>query len=201
MNNAALFKIGYGLYLLTAKEGVKDNGCIINTLMQVTGAPSFIGVIAVNKQNYTHDMIMNTREFNISMLTVETPFKVFEHFGFQSGRDMDKFAQCDEIPRSENGLIYLPKYTNAYISCRVTDTVDFGSHTMFRADIKGGEVLSDIESLTYEYYQKHIKPRPEPTHKKGYRCTVCGYVYEGEPLPENFICPICKHGASDFVKI
>ena len=201
MDNTALFKLGYGLYVLTANDAGRDNGCIINTVMQVTSAPKLTGVITVNKQNFTHDMIMRSNKFNVNMLTTETPFEVFKNFGFQSGKTADKFAGIKDIKRSENGLIYLPEYSNAYLSFAVTDAIDFGSHTMFRADITDGAVLGAGDSVTYDYYQRHIKPKPQDAPKSGYRCSVCGYVYEGETLPADFICPICKHGASDFVKI
>ncbi|MDR1620372.1 MAG: flavin reductase [Clostridiales bacterium] len=201
MDNTALFKLGYGLYVLTARYNGKDNGCIINTALQVTSASPPVGVITVNKQNHTHDMIAQSGKFNISTLTTLTPFEIFKHFGFQSGKTVDKFAGYKDFERSENGIIYLSKYANACLSFEVTDTIDFGSHTMFRGDIVDGNVLSGDESVTYAYYQRHIKPRPQPVQKKGYRCNICGYVYEGEELPEDFICPLCKHGASDFVKI
>jgi flavin reductase (DIM6/NTAB) family NADH-FMN oxidoreductase RutF len=201
MDNKALFKIGYGLYVLTAKDEEKDNGCIINTVLQVTDKPVLTGVIAVNKRNYTHDMIVKSRAFNVSMLTTETPFEVFSNFGFQSGRNADKFAGITDIKRSENNIIYLPKYSNAYLSFKVTDIIDFGSHSMFRADIIDGEVLANTESLTYAYYQQHIKPKPQGEQKRGYRCTICGYVHDSDTLPEDFVCPLCKHGAQYFTKI
>jgi flavin reductase (DIM6/NTAB) family NADH-FMN oxidoreductase RutF len=200
MDNKALFKIGYGLYVLTARDGEKDNGCIINTLLQVTDTPALTGVIAVNKRNYTHDIIVKSKEFNVSTLTTETPFEVFKNFGFQSGRTIDKFGGYTEIKRSENNIIYLPGYSNAFLSFKVTDTIDFGSHSMFRAEIVNGEVLSNTESLTYAYYQQHIKPKPAE-QKRGYRCTICGYVHESDTLPEDFICPLCNHGARYFTKI
>jgi len=201
MDNSALFKIGYGLYVLTARDDGKDNGCIVNTVLQVTSAPTLSGVATVNKQNYTHDMIMNSKQFNLSMLTVKAPFEIFKHFGFQSGRTVDKFADFNAVKRSNNGVIYLPEHTNAYLSFAVTDAIDFGSHTMFRADITDGEVIGSDDSVTYDYYQRHIKPKPQPVQKSGYRCNICGYIFEGEPLPDDYICPICKHGAVDFVKI
>jgi len=201
MDNTALFKLGYGLYVLTARNGGKDNGCIVNTVMQVTSVQPLIGVIGVNKQNYTHDMIMESRKFNISILTTETPFEIFKHFGFQSGATVDKFADYTDAGRSENGLLYLTKHANAMLSFDVTDTIDFGSHTLFKAEINDGEVLGKAESVTYAYYQAHIKPKPQEAKKTGYRCNICGYIYEGEALPEDFICPLCKHGASDFVKL
>jgi len=199
MDNTALFNIGYGLYVLTARDGDKENGCIINTVMQASSVPSPVGVIAVNKQNYTHNMIMRSKKFNISVLTTEVPFEVFKHFGFQSGGTVDKFAGYTGVARSKNGIFYLSKYTNAYLSFEVTDAIDFGSHTMFKAGITDAEVIGKTESVTYAYYQKHIKPAPQPAKKTGYRCNICGYVYEGDVLPADFICPICKHGASDFV--
>ena len=201
MDNTALFKLGYGLYVLTARDGDRDNGCIINTAMQITSNPPFAGIISVNKQNFTHDLIMRSKRFNVSTLTTETPFEVFKNFGFQSGAAVDKFAGYEGVARSENGLFYLTEYANAYLSFSVTDTIDFGSHTMFRSDIIDGEVLGTAESLTYAYYQQYIKPKPQPVQKAGYRCTICSYVYEGDALPQDFICPICKHGVGDFVKL
>ena len=201
MDNAALFKVGYGLYVLTAKDDLKDNGCIINTVLQVTSSPSLVGVITVNKQNHTHDMIVRTRKFNVSVLTTSTPFEVFRRFGFQSGATVDKFVDYADIKRSSNGILYLTKHTNAFLSFQVTDTMEFGSHTMFKSDITGGEVLSDEESVTYAWYQHHIKPKPPQAFQLGYQCSICGYVFEGDPLPENFICPICKHGISDFIRL
>jgi flavin reductase (DIM6/NTAB) family NADH-FMN oxidoreductase RutF len=200
MDNKALFKVGYGLYVLTARDGTKDNGCIINTVLQVTDTPALTGVIAVNKRNYTHDMILKSGEFNISTLTTDTPFEAFKNFGFQSGRDADKFSGNTNIKRSANNIIYLPEYSNAFLSFKVTETIDFGSHTMFRANIIDGEVLSSAESLTYTYYQQHIKPKPSE-QKRGYRCTICGYVHDSDTLPEDFICPLCNHGAQYFTKI
>lgn len=200
MDNKAMFKIGYGLYVVTAQNGQKDNGFINNTFMQVTVNPNRV-ILAINKANYTHDMVLSTGKFNVSMLTTATPFSVFQHFGFQSGRDVDKFADCSEIKRSENGLIYLSKYSNGYISGQVVATTDFGTHTLFIADVTDAVVLSDETSLTYDFYMKFIKPQPKKTKKKGWRCRICGYVYEGEFLPPDFICPICKHGAADFEPI
>ncbi|MBE6031750.1 MAG: flavin reductase [Clostridiales bacterium] len=196
MDTKSVFKIPFGLFVLTAKDGDKDNGCIINTAMQLTSKPQRIS-ITVNKANYTHDMIMKTGLFNVSVLTESTPFGIFEHFGFQSGKDADKFAQ-GEGERSSNGLMYVPWNTNALMSGKVIETVDCGTHTLFVADVTEAKVLSDAPSVTYDYYQKNIKPRPEPAKKKGWVCKICGYVYEGDPLPADFICPICKHPAEDF---
>ena len=201
MDNKAMSKIGYGLYILTAKDGEKDNGCVINTAIQVTSTPNRISV-TVNKQNYTHDMIMKTGVFNVSILSEKATFDVFKHFGFQSGRDVDKFADYKDATRSENGLYYVTGDTNAYISGKVINTLDLGTHTMFIADVTDAEVLADVPTTSYDYYQKNIKPKPEaPKKVTGYVCKICGYIYEGDPLPEDFICPICKHGAADFEKI
>lgn len=197
MNKNAMFKLSYGLFVLTAREGEKDNGCIINTAMQVTTVPNQI-VIAVNKNNYTHDMILRTGVFNVSVLSEETPFAVFQNFGFQSGRNADKFADFKEAERTENGLYYLTSFANAVISAEVTDTADCGTHTLFTARVTDAEVLSSVRSATYQYYFDHIKPKPQQEKKKGFVCKICGYVYEGDVLPEDFICPICKHGAADF---
>lgn len=199
MNNAAMFKLTYGLFVLTAKDGEKDNGCIINTAMQVTAEPNRI-IIVVNKQNYTHDMIMKTKEFNVSMIDTDADFELFKHFGFQSGRDVDKMEDVS-YSRASNGVAYLNQMVNGYISGRVISTTDLGSHTMFLADVVDGDVLSEAESVTYSYYHKNIKPAPQPVKKKGWICKICGYVYEGEDLPADFICPICKHPASDFERI
>jgi flavin reductase (DIM6/NTAB) family NADH-FMN oxidoreductase RutF len=200
MNRKAMYKIGYGLYVLTAKDE-KQNGCIINTAIQVTSTPNRIAV-TVNKQNYTHDLIQKTGLFNISILSEEADFDLIQHFGFQSGKTVDKLAGYEGQAQAENGICYITKGTNAYISGKVVEMVDLGSHTMFIADVTDGEVLSDVASVTYDYYQKHIKPGAEKKpESKGYRCTICGYIYEGDPLPEDFVCPICKHGASDFEKL
>lgn len=195
----SLFKLSYGLYVLTARDGEKDNGCIINTVSQLTDTPSRF-MIAVNKQNYTHDMIMKTGKFNISVLTEEVPFKVFQHFGFQSGRDVDKFADLEDFARSANGVSYIPAYANAVISGSVIETHDYGTHTLFVADVTQAQILSGVPSVTYSYYFEHIKPKPAPADekKKGFVCKICGYVYEGDELPADFICPLCKHGAADF---
>lgn len=198
MDKAAMYKLTYGLFVLTAKDGTKDNGCIINTALQVTTEPNRI-IIVVNKKNYTHDMIMKTKEFNVSCLSQDVAFDVFQHFGFQSGRDVDKMAGRD-YPRGENGIMYVPEMTSAYISGKVVAENDLGTHTMFLADVTDAKVLSDAEPVTYSYYQKHIKPAPQPVKKTSWVCKVCGYVYEGNELPEDFTCPWCKHPASDFEK-
>lgn len=203
LSNDAITKIGYGLYVLIAREGEKDNGCIVNVVSQLTSSPMQM-MISVNKQNLTHDMILRTGRFNVCCLTEHTPMKVFQHFGFQSGRDVNKFEDCDVEMRSSNGLLYLPKYTNAYLSGQMNYAKDLGTHTLFIADITEAVHLSDDPSLTYAYYQEHIKPKPVTTAqpssggKKKWICEVCGYVYEGDELPADFICPWCKHPASDF---
>ena len=195
----ALFKLSYGLFILTAQDGDKDNGCIINTVTQLTDTPSRF-MIAVNKQNYTHDMILKTGKFNVSVLSEEVPFKVFQHFGFQSGRNVDKFANVTECVRSANGVYYVPKYANAFMSGQVIESYDYGTHTLFIADVTQAQILSDVPSVTYAYYFAHIKPKPAPAaeEKKGFVCKICGYVYEGDELPADYICPLCKHGADDF---
>ena len=200
MDTKALFKIGYGLYVLTANDGIKDNGCIINTVMQVTSNPCQIGV-AVNKLNYTNKMIQTNKKFNVSVLSENVKFDVFKHFGFQSGASVNKFENYTDMKRSPNGLYYITKDTNAYMSAYVKQEIDLGSHTLFIAQLVGAETLSDAPTVTYDYYQKNIKPKPQETKKSGWRCKICGYVYEGEELPPDFICPWCKHGAEDFEKI
>lgn len=199
MNSAALFQLSYGLFVLTARERDFDNGCIINTVSQVTDVPKRVSV-TVNKRNKTHDMIAATGLFNVSVLDNTVPFDLFRHFGFQSGRETDKFAGWQEAARSENGLLYLTKYTNAWLSGQVIQQIDLGTHTLFVADLTGAEVLSQQPSVTYADYHAHIKPQPpkELPKTKGWRCKICGYVYEGENLPEDFTCPWCKHGPEDF---
>ena len=205
MDSKVTRNFSYGLFVLTAKDGDKDNGCIINTAIQAASEPLRIS-IAVNKANYTHDMIMKTGEFNVSFLSEASEFATYQHFGFQSGRDVDKFAEI-EFKRAENGIAYITNGTNAFVSGKVVETVDLGSHTMFIADMTDGEILSADPSVTYAYYFANIKPgpgsdaKPEDAPKKGWVCTICGYIYEGEVLPEDFICPICKHPASDFEKL
>lgn len=205
MDKKAMYKLSYGLFVLTAKEGDKDNGCIINTAIQAASTPNQVS-ICVNKANYTHDMIVRTGEFTVSTISQEASFDLFKHFGFQTGREVDKFADFDDCKRGSNGLYYVTKGTNAFISVKVDQTVDLGSHTMFVGEVTDMEVLADVSSATYEYYMNNIKPKPEaaPAAASGktvWRCTICGYEYEGEELPEDFICPLCKHPASDFEKV
>ena len=200
MDPSAFFKLSYGLFVLTAKDGGKDNGCIINTVLQVTDTPKRI-LIAVNKANYTHDMIQRTGVFNVSVLTTDVPFKVFQQFGFQSGRDVDKFAGEAEV-RTANGLRYIPEYANAVLSGKVINSYDYDTHTVFVADVTEAVTLSNVPSVTYQYYFDHIKPKPQPTtEKKGFVCKICGYIYEGDELPADYICPLCKHGAEDFERL
>ena len=200
-DTTALYKASYGLYLLSAKNGEQDNACIINTFLQVTSNAPAGCLISVNKQNFTNEMIAQTRQFNLSVLTVETPFELLKHFGYQSGRVVDKFKDFNSVSRSENGLLYLTNYTNAFLSFDVLEMIDFGSHTLFAATLAECQTLNQKESITYDYYQRNVKPRPQSVSKKGYRCNICGYEYEDETLPPDFICPLCKHGAADFVKI
>ncbi|WP_022766634.1 flavin reductase [Butyrivibrio sp. XPD2006] len=207
-NNKAMYKLSYGLFVCTAVQGDKKNGCIINTAVQVASDPNTIS-IAVNKANYTHDMIKETKTCNISVISKEAKFDLFKHFGFQSGRDVDKFSP--EYPSSsyamaDNGIPYIIEGTNAYFSLNVKQEVDLGSHTLFICEPAFMTVLSDVQSCTYEFYQSDIKPKPQAvgTTPKGetvWRCTICGYEYVGEDLPDDFICPICKHGKDDFEKI
>ena len=199
MNTKAMFKLSYGLFVCTAVRNGKANGCIINTAVQVASEPNRIS-IAVNKANYTHDMILETGQCNISVISNDADFALFKHFGFQSGRDVDKFADYEHYAIAANGVAYLTKYANAYISLKVFDVVDMGSHWMFLCNITESVVLNNVETMTYSFYQKNVKPKPE-TEKKGWVCDICGYVYEGEELPEDFICPLCKHPASDFSKL
>ena len=196
----AMFKLSYGLFVLTAKDD-RDGGCIINVVNQITDSPKRIS-IAVNKANATHDMIARTGAFNLSVLTTETQFPLIQRFGFQSSRDADKFADYDFAARSENGLIYVTESSNAFISAKVVQALDYGTHTVFIADVTEAKVLSNAPSLTYAYYFEHVKPKPAAlSEQKGWVCKICGYIYEGDDLPADFICPLCKHGAEDFERL
>ena len=197
----AMFSLSYGLFVLTARDGAKDNGCIINTVTQLTDTPKRIS-IAVNKANLTHDMIQKTGMFNVSVLSNDAPFAIFQHYGFQSGRDVDKFAGVQGMARATNGVYYLPYCTNAFISAKVTQTIEFETHTLFIADVTEARQLSEVPSMTYAYYFANVKPKPSKLEEQhGWVCKICGYVYEGEDLPADFICPLCKHGAEDFEKL
>ncbi len=196
----AMFKLSYGLFVLTAKDD-RDGGCIINAVNQITDSPKRIS-IAVNKANATHDMIARAGAFNLSVLTTETQFPLIQRFGFQSSRDADKFADYDFTARSENGLIYVTESSNAFISAKVVQVLDYGTHTVFIADVTEAKVLSNAPSLTYAYYFEHVKPKPAAlSEQKGWVCKICGYIYEGDDLPADFICPLCKHGAEDFERL
>lgn len=195
----ALFNIGYGLYVVTSNDGKKDNGLIVNTVTQVTNTPNRIAV-TINKENYSHHIIKQTGIMNINCLTVDAPFSVFEKLGFVSGRHEDKFKDCEPL-RSDNGLIFLPRYINSFMSLKVEQYVDLDTHGMFICSITEARVISDRETMTYTYYHENVKPKPETEGKKGYVCKICGYIYEGDTLPEDFICPLCKHGAVDFEEI
>ena len=195
----ALFNLGYGLYVVTSNDGKKDNGLIVNTITQVTNTPNRVAV-TINKENYSHHIIMQSGMMNVNCLSTDAPFSVFETFGFTSGRNTDKFAGCETL-RSDNGLVFLPRYINSFLSLKVEQYVDLDTHGMFICSITEARVISDVESMTYSYYQKNVKPKPETAGKHGYVCKVCGYVYEGDELPEDYICPLCKHGASDFEPI
>lgn len=195
----ALFKIGYGLYVVTSNDGKKDNGLIVNTVSQVTSTPNRIAV-TINKANYSHHVIKQTGIMNVNCLSVEAPFKVFETFGFQSGRNVDKFKDCVPL-RSDNGLVFLPKYINSFMSLKVEQYVDLDTHGMFICSVTESRVITEAETMTYTYYQNNVKPKPQTEGKKGWVCKICGYVYDGEKLPEDYICPLCKHPASDFEPI
>ena len=203
MDNKVMYSLSYGLFVLSARQGDKDNGCITNTAIQVTTDPNRI-VIAVNKSNYTHDMVKETGRFTVSVLSEEAKFELFKRFGFQSGRDVDKFAGFEaHVKKDAEGIPYVTQGTNAWLSCKVVSATDLGSHTLFLADVLDGGTLSSAPSATYAYYQAHIKPKPAASapaasEKKRWVCTVCGYVYEGDELPADYICPLCKHPASDF---
>ena len=196
VDNTALFNIGYGLYVVTSNDGTKDNGFVCNTVCQVTNTPNRVAVTII-KQNYSHDTIKTTGKMNVNCLSTEAPFKVFEVFGFQSGRNVNKFEGCTPL-RTENGLVCLPRYVNAVISLEVEQYIDLDTHGMFISAVTEAQNLSKVETMTYTYYQSNVKPKPQPAKKKGWVCKICGYVYEGDPIPSDFICPLCKHPASDF---
>ena len=195
----ALFKIGYGLYVVTSNDGKKDNGLIVNTVTQVTNTPNRIAV-TINKENYSHHIIKQTGIMNVNCLSVDAPFSVFEKFGFKSGRNHDKFGS-ETVNRSDNGLVFLERHINSFMSLKVEQYVDLGTHGMFICSITEARVINNLETMTYTYYQENVKPKPEVEGKKGYVCKICGFVYEGEELPEDYICPLCKHGAQDFEPI
>lgn len=194
---SALFNIGYGLYVVTSKDGDRDNGLIVNTVTQLTNSPNRIGV-AINKANYSHDIIKKTKKMNVNCLSAEAPFALFEQFGFCSGRDVNKFDGAEPVLRSDNGIAFLPRYINSFMSLKVERSVDLDTHTMFVCSVTESRVIEPTETMTYTYYQNHVKPRPQAEGRKGYVCKICGYVYEGDELPEGFVCPLCKHGVSDF---
>ncbi len=195
----ALFKIGYGLYVVTSNDGKKDNGLIVNTVTQVTNTPNRIAV-TINKDSYSHHVIKQTGKMNINCLSEEAPFSVFENFGFVSGRNADKFANIAPL-RSDNGLAFLPRYINSFMSLKVEQYVDLDTHGMFICSVTEARVISDKNTMTYTYYQENVKPKPQTEGKKGYVCKICGWIYEGDTLPEDIVCPLCKHGASDFEEI
>lgn len=195
----ALFKIGYGLYVVTSNDGTKDNGLIVNTVTQLTDNPNRIAV-NINKANYSHHVIKKTGVMNVNCLSVEAPYEVFQNFGFQSGRTVDKFANWPAY-RSDNGLMFLPKYINAFMSLKVEQYVDLDTHGMFICTVTEARVMSDKETMTYTYYHNNVKPKPQTEGKKGFVCKICGYIYEGDVLPDDYICPLCKHGVADFEPI
>ena len=195
----ALFNIGYGLYVVTSSDGKKDNGLIVNTVSQVTNTPNRIAV-TINKANYSHHVIKQTGIMNLNCLSTDAPFSVFQTYGFQSGRTADKFAGITPL-RSDNGLTFLPKYINSFMSLKVEQYIDLDTHGMFICSVTEARVITNVETMTYTYYQKNVKPKPQTEGKKGFVCKVCGYIYEGDELPDDFICPLCKHGAADFEPI
>lgn len=202
MNNNAMFKLGYGLYVITSNVNGYNNGCIVNTVIQVTTTPNRISV-TINKDNKTHDMIKDSGKFNVSVLSENAPFDLFKHFGFQSGKNVNKFADYTDYKTSANNIPYITQGSCAFLSATVYSCVDLGTHTMFIANVVDGEIISDNEPVTYSYYHKNIKSKPQKVEVKAqsaYRCKICGYIHEGE-LPDDFVCPLCKHGASDFEKI
>ena len=196
----ALFSIGYGLYVVTSNDGKKDNGLIVNTVVQLTDNP-FRVMVSINKDNYSHHVIKQTGIMNVNCLNIETPFKVFQQFGFQSGRNIDKFKNEKEVLRSDNGLVFLSRYINAFFSLKVEDYKDLGTHGMFICSVSEARVINNVDTMTYTYYQNNVKPKADTKGKKGFVCKVCGYVYEGDILPDDFVCPLCKHGAADFEEI
>ena len=204
MDNKAIYKLTYGLFVVTARENDRDNGCIVNTVAQVTSEPIKISV-AINKVNYTQDMVKNTGKIAISVISEDADFELFKRFGFQSGREMDKFEGFNDFQTGKDDLKYVTKGTNAYIAADVVEMVDAGTHTIFICEVTDMKVLSDTPSATYAYYHEHIKPKPESKNQDNgktiWRCQICGYEYEGDELPDDFVCPLCKHPASDFEKI
>ena len=201
IDRSALNTISYGLYVVTCHDGQKDNGLIVNTVMQVTSTPNRIAV-TINKDNYSHQVIRQTGVMNVNCLDTGAPFSLLRNFGFQSGRDTDKFAGIDVV-RSANGLRLLPEHVNAFLSLKVESYTDLGTHGMFLCSLTEAGVLGSGQSMTYSYYHQNVKPKPQPQpeKKKGYVCKICGWVYEGESLPEDIVCPLCKHGAADFEPI
>ena len=195
----ALFNIGYGLYVVTSNDGNRDNGLIVNAVTQVTNTPNRLAV-TINKANYSHHVIKQTGRMNLNCLSQDAPFSVFETFGFQSGRNVNKFTDMEPL-RSDNGLAFLPKHINSFISLEVEQYVDLDTHGMFICNITESRVISNSETMTYNYYQEHVKPKPQTAGKKGWACKVCGWIYEGDELPADIVCPLCKHGAADFEEI
>jgi flavin reductase (DIM6/NTAB) family NADH-FMN oxidoreductase RutF len=195
----ALFNIGYGLYVVTSNDGTKDNGLIVNTVSQVTDSPNRVAV-TINKRNYSHHVIKQTGVLNVNCLDITAPFDVFQRYGFQSGRTVDKFVGIQEL-RSDNGLRFLPQHINSFMSLKVESYLDLGSHGMFICSVTEARVMGNKDTMTYTYYQQNVKPKPQTEGKKGYVCKVCGWVYEGEQLPDDIVCPLCKHGAADFEPI
>ena len=201
IDKTALYRIRYGLYVITVRDGGRDTGCVVNSVCQLTSSPCRIAV-TVNKANYTHDVIASTRALNLNCIERTAPFALFQQFGFQSGRDADKFGSMQRW-RMKNGIAALTEHINAVMSLSVTDAVDMGTHTMFVCELTEAHVISDEKTMSYDYYQSDVKPKPQPKpeQKRGFVCKICGYIHEGDELPEDFVCPICKHGADDFERL
>lgn len=195
IDKKALFNLGYGLYVVTTNDGKKDNGLILNSVMQVSNDSL---AVSINKDNYSCDTVLNTKKLNVCPININAKFGLFKHFGFQSGRDVNKFESYNG-PRSENGLIYLEDTFNSYISLEVKYPIDCGSHVLFICDIVESKVLNSVETMSYSYYHKNVKEKAKKN--KGYVCQICGYVYEGETLPDDYVCPLCLHTAEYFEEI
>ena len=199
IDSKALFNLSYGLYVVTSNDGLKDNGLIVNTVVQLTSKPLMVSV-TISKENYSHDVIKNTKKMNVNCLTESTPFDVFKKFGFASGKDVDKFEN-EYVKRSDNGLVVLQKNINAYLSLEVKEYIDLGTHGMFICEVTESQSISKEETMTYSYYHKNVKPKPGVKQVNSYQCSICSFIYEGEELPEDYVCPLCKHGAEFFEKL
>lgn len=199
IDSKALFNLSYGLYVVTSHDGIKDNALIVNTVVQLTSKPLMVSV-TISKENYSHDVIKNTKKMNVNCLTVDTPFDIFKKYGFASGKDVDKFEN-EKVERSDNDLVVMSKYINSYLSLEVENYIDLGTHGMFICQVTEAKTINKVETMTYSYYHQNVKPKPGVKQTHSYQCSICGFVYEGEELPEDYVCPLCKHGAEFFEKI